>query len=307
MWKRICLLLALCFSLTLSSCGREIKPASPIASEQIPALQQKYEKYLAIVSSHQDAYGFIDTDACDSLLFSALVGVSESIVNIEKARDSDGRWHRRPDVYAECYPDSSASSISKDMLLGLMIYIWEQKRLDLARDLFQYGEDHNWVMGEGDPSRTNLSPGLQATLAELIFRMGGENHEAYRSIPAIFSGGQDGYQAHLEVLHINLRAELVNSITERDLTIVKKYYQKNPANGLFTFVYHKYTDGDQSETIAILMDEKLFPSDRAPSARDRGTEWLWQRDLDDWAPKDSDETYSGGDFVFLAAMLLRDL
>ena len=298
--------------LLLLSCGTPPNKAKhvPLSEPQRAALTDKYKLYSSLVVSQQDAQGFINTDTCDSLLFTGLLGSgigSTNTINLPAAEDNLGAWHRRPLSYPECYPDGAASTISRDMLLGVMWYSYTNKRLDIAQDLWSYGVTHNWVMGKGDVARIYFTPGLQATLAELIYRLGGENHQSARNIPQVYSQNT-GYQAHLDLLQIGLIGELTSKLDDDALSIVTYNYHRAPQNPLFSYVYHKYTDGNQTETITSLMDTSLFPNNRLPTNLDRDAPWINERDPIDWAPAPTGtplRVFSGGDLIFVAGLVLR--
>lgn len=282
-------------------------PTSQIHFKSKPkSLKKKYKTYLSLLPSVQDSNGFIDINHCDSLLFSGLLGTITK-VNIEAARDSNGMWHRRPLNYISCYPNHSKSTISRDMFIGLLWDIWKNQKLELAENLFNNGKENDWIMGEGLISRIYFTPGLQSTLAEVIYQLGGTNH-IERHIPVLIGKGNDGFAAHLDILHVLLRAELKGGKTEH-LDVINQHYKRNPNNALFTYAHHKYTDGVQDETIDILLSDKLFPSDRLPTDCDRREGWIWQRDMgDDWEPKRdcNGYTHSGGDFLLVAKLVLED-
>lgn len=286
----------------MSSCGTH-KPHSNNNIQRDSELRHKIDVYKELILNHQDSKGFIMTEECDSVLFSSLI--SEIIpVEIEVAKDQDNSWHRRPVYYENCYPDYSESEISRDMFIGIFRYIWKNKRLDLAEEIFQYGLDNNWIMGKGLISRTYLTPNMRTLLSEIIYRLGGEDHYIYRSLPILYSK-TDGFKAHLQVLNILLEGELKKELSKSRIELLKQYAEDNPRNALMTYTYHKYTDGDMSSVIDVLMDETLFPIDRLPTNHDRDTAWLWQREEVEWKPsKEGDsKEYTGGDFLFVANLI----
>lgn len=291
--------------LTLNACGwyRHDTEDSHVSDPKRDELLRKYEVYQRFSTYTQDEQGFILTDECDSLIFSSLLGTTKS-VKIETARDNQGAWHRRPLSYEECYPAYSGSSISRDMFIGVFWYIWVNRRLDLAQQIYSYGAANSWVMGEGDLSRTYMTPGLQATLAELIYRLGGEDHYVVRSVPQVYTANT-GFAAHLDVLHILLRGEMIGSVNDAELHILEQQTQRMPRNGLFSYSYHRFTDGNQDQAITTLLDSTLFPADRLPTSSDRCEPWIWQRDEgSDWQPCGGDKMYSGGDYLFLTKLIL---
>jgi len=301
------LLMLIClFALSCSNEGEE--PKAP-ETQDLTLLKEKYNTYIKLSRAYQDQHGFILTDECDSLLVTGLYGTVKGVStpDILKARDANGMWHRRPLTHPECYPDHSKSTISRDAFTGLFWFIWVNKRLKIAEELWTYGEKNDWIMGEGDITRTFINPGFKATLAELIFRLGGKNRPE-RFFPTD-KFRNNGYEAHLSALLITLNSDMRKEISSDDLDLMKYHTDRSPRNALFQFTYHKYTDGDYSSVLSTLMDEELFPSDRLPTTYDRLGDWLWARDDDvNWVP--SSTTYrehTGGDFLFMASLLIKEL
>lgn len=284
------------------------KPEDPsiIDVSLLAELETKYNTYLELYPQVQDASGFIESDHCDALLFTALLGsVSDTGIDMHAAEISPGKWTRRPLLNGidTCYPENSKSSISRDMLLGLMWWAWQTKNLSVAEDLWEYGQSHSWIMGEGDISRTFFTPNSQATLAELIYRLGGEDHYITRAIPVTLTE-TDGYQRHLTMLTILLRAEMIGRIS--DFNLVREAYKSQPRNALVGFLRAKYSNVTYDETIKLLLNTELFPLDRLPTVQDRLDPWLWNRDDGkDWLPGEGDHVHSGGDFLFIAHLILK--
>lgn len=159
-------------------------------------------------------------------------------------------------------------------------------------------------MGQGAPSRIFYTPSSQATLAELIYRLGGEDHYIARAVPQVIAKN-DGFAAHLDMAAILLRADMTGRIQNFD--IVEYHFKRQPRNSFYSFLYHRYTDGNMDNAIRGLLDESLFPADRLPTSADRKAAWLWQRDDGpDWQPRAGvPHTHSGADFLFLAALILE--
>jgi hypothetical protein len=295
--------------LFLLACGTH-KPSQPHSSAGLDALKEKHSLYTILNDHARDGDGFIYTEHCDSTLFSGLLGVVRPVL-LEAARDADGQWFRRPVIYKECFANKeSASTISRDMLLGVMVWAWFNKRLDVALDLLKYGERNDWIMGEGERSRTFFSPNLRATLAEIIFRLGGPNYRAYRALPVIFSQNED-YGAHLTMVHIFLRGEMFGSVSTSERNLITWHHNRSKQqNAFFTYLFHKYNGGDQTETINILLNESYFPADRLPTTDDTCVDWRWQRDLDSTFLQPCDEyhpkfVWSGADFLFVSYLVQR--
>ncbi|MFA5999970.1 MAG: hypothetical protein WC783_03270, partial [Candidatus Paceibacterota bacterium] len=129
-------------------------------------IKAKYDKYISLIKEAQDNHGFIESQKCDSLIFTSLVGcLPEVNVDIKAAFDSKtGTWQRRP-IERPCYPAHSKSTISRDQLLGLAWYTFYNKKLDISEQIVKYAINHAGYMGKGSLSRINIRPSLLATYA----------------------------------------------------------------------------------------------------------------------------------------------
>lgn len=314
--------LSLLIMFLAGSCAKKGESDKPPLVPLRSILEAKVAKYSEFSMNERDQYGFILSKDCDSTLFTGLYNTVPGLgVELLAARNSDGQWFRRPLVDGKdtCYPHHSASTISRDMLLGVLWSAWRNKDLSMAEDLWNYGVSHDWNMGQGDFSRTFFTTRMQGILAELIYRLGGTDHKnarAYVSItkPLIldFRRGNKGFQAHLDVLSILLYSEMRGFIKVDDKRILSIHNKRSSRNALFSYAYRKYTDGDYSVAVSLLLNPELFPDDRLPNKGDHKEPWLWQRDDgDDWLPhKDPSrhsEIHPGGDFLFVANLILSEL
>ncbi len=297
--------------LALSACG---SPHESQPSELPAALQAKRALYLDLVKSEQGLAGFIDLEACDSVLYSGLLGAAGADVTLTAARDGSGTWTRNPT--RDCYTDGgSDSTFSRDMYMGLLWYAAETKNLALVQETYDYCNAHSTNIGLGcvfgkgsilDPKYI-ISPNLVATTAELLYRLGGEDHPIARNLYTKESSGLSGFQAHLSVLHILLRGKLTGSIPQSSLDRLAEQIDRQPSNALFQLAYHKYHDGDQAAAIEGLSNEAWFPANRLPSSADRCEQYIFQRDFGaDWMPcPEENKTHSGTDFLFATKLLLE--
>jgi len=241
-------------------------------------------------------------EGCDSLLFSALGTVGGANVDILDYRNSDGQWFRTPEH--TCYLEGrSKSTISRDMLLGVYWWAWNNKRLDVLEDLWDYGLARRWKMGDGPASRTILTPLMISTLTAMIEALGGEQHGSWAKIPIYWTSEPEDFQAHLRVLHILLRKQLPTVDFNEDDTLAD-YADKQPNNALF-----QYAAGNEHRAITLLLNSPQFPNHRLPTSDDRCEEYIFQRDYgDDWQPcPDENETYLGFDLLFLSQLILGDI
>lgn len=318
--RAIFLLFVLSFLYFLLGCSTKNKPKPAVQTNLAGSLADKYAMYLNLTPSKQDAHGFILSDECDSTLFTGLLGtLKEFDVDLTKAQNQDtGQWFRRPTTGVDpCYPDHSKSSISKDMFVGILWYAWKTNNLSILRGIWQYGKSHDWYMGQGDISRVYFVPALQSTLAKMIYALGGEDHPirvlnfSVSDITGLENlaeyGRPVGFAAHLEVLMVTLLAEVEGGLRDGSLEILKYHAERQPKNALFLYAYIKYTTGDYTEAINILLQDSLFPSDRLPTCADHKEPWIWQRDYGaDWQPSVCDKVHPGGDFLFVANLILQE-
>lgn len=287
--------LALTLAFLIQSCGKsEIKSPEPVFDAE---LAERYYDYKNLIASQQDSHGFIYTEDCDALLFTALAGLALGTVDIRAAREDNGRWHRRP--AKDCYPKHSKSTISRDMLLGVMWYAYYHRDLELAENLWSYGRARHWIMGDGVRSRTQFSPSLVASLGQLIHVLGGEDHAERYLLPHFDAPGLIGFEAHLQVLNILLRLRLYGKIDEVAEQRIKEQIAREPQNPLF-----QYAAGNTSEAINLL--KRIFPAKRLPTSDDHCAPWLFQRDFGrHWEPCADGKTHSGGDLLFLGHLILN--
>ena len=297
------------------------KPKHPPVDTVSPVekLRTKHNNYLAWSSSQRDEHGWVDDTKCDGLLFNSLYAVAGGDIDIEAAQqvDEPGRWYRH--AAQDCYETGgSASTISRDMFIGLFTWIWKEKRSDLIEAIIEYGQARrdalgNWIMGDGDIFRITITPSLKATACELSYRLGGPEYKLCRALPQVFSTCSD-YECHLQALHIDLRGELRGGITDKELDRLNALTEQFPRNGLFAALRAKYTDGDMSRAIELLLDGELFPNDRLPTTQDRCTFYLFQRDEErdgspnpDWqpCPDDPPEEFAGIDFLYASSIILE--
>lgn len=266
----------------------------------------KYNLYLNLIKQTQDESGFIMATHCDAVLFSGLVGCVPGVkVDLDKAFDkATGQWHRRP-CDKPCYPAHSASTISRDMLLGILYFAYFQKRLDISEQIIKYALNNFGIMGQAKDLKTLLgrcliSPGLLGTAAWISYKLGGPSRPWLRLLPVSPSKHVVGFQAHLTVLHILLRNKLTNKNNYKE--VLAYHYKRQPNNPLFAL-----GAGDYNAAESILNDSSLWPEDRLPTNRDRAEGWIIQRDYGpNWKP-DLDDTniimHSGGDYLFLKFLL----
>lgn len=251
--------------------------------------------------------GFIGVDECDALLFSALLAVAKDVpFNIEEARDDSGQWFRRPSM--DCWNDGGAkSTISRDMFMGLFLYTLHFERGDIAKQIWQYGTSHNWSMGQADTpviaaARTLFTPATISLLAQIRYKLTGRD-AFIRHIVSVYST-VPGYRSHLSMLSIYMAGRIAGSITSLQLETLKEIKRVHPTNALAEALVARYTDGNFTRASALLL--RLYPHDRLPTSSDWCSQWVNQR-VTPSPPCDEGKTHSGGDFLFVAAIILNKI
>ena len=277
-------MLRLFLILLFVSCGKH-EPKKPTTVNADVVTKAELYKSLSKEWAHQGG--------CDSLGFTSLCklsgGCGEAVIT--DAEGEPGRWYRNPGK--ECYPNNSKSDISKDMFVMLLPYLYASGDKQNIQEIYDYGQKNGWVMGRGYLSRTLLTPPLIFLLEQMLGRWGIESD--------IKETTKAGFEKHLDAIYLINKWMVNKYIDSLQLAQIKQYKDENPSNALMQAIYHKFTDGDQSDAIAILLDESLFPRDRLPTAKDRCEEYLWQRDYgDDWKPCDKEKNHDGVDFLIAA-------
>lgn len=270
------------------------------ATEELKELR---EVYLNLVKDVQDDDGFVDTDKCDSLLHSALLGAGGATVHLSAAREESGRWLRRPQSYQECLASGgSRSTISRDMLLGVMWYAWATRDLKMAEDLWSFGESRDWKMGDSDNSadgisRIYMTPTMQATLAELIHRLGGANH-TIRKLPARNIGNQTGFRMHLELLDLILWREMTGAYSLLEIGIIDTYLARHPSNALVNYAAGRYGKADRLLRLH-------HPEGRLPTSADMCSPMAYETETLDPCPN-AGRTHAPIHYLFISSLLLKE-
>lgn len=285
--------------LLLTACGTPGRSDPKATSSATADLEARYSLYHSLAPR-----GWDSNSGCDALLFVSLLqaGLGEQ-GPVEQAQGSPGRWYRNDSLAASC-----SSDVSRDMFMGLFVWIWQFKRLDVAEEIWAYGQANNWKMGEERKdfdNRAVFTPVTIAALADLIHALGGEDH-GERHIPRVYNV-QPGFVSHLTLLQLYLRGETKGGLTEGEIDVLRAIRQHMSLNPLVHALLHRYTDGDQTAATSLLLS--IWPSERLPTSTDWSEIWRPQRSDGDpgLQPGYGDEPHSGGDFLFVAALVLGKL
>lgn len=284
--------------LFLMACSSK-KHETPERWEPPANLVEQADLYRSLAKS-----GFVEPSSCDSLLFSGLAGAAGLQVDLLSARRQDGRWERRPLSQGPCFPTLSKSSISRDMLLGVLWWAWRERRPDVLEDLFQYAVSHDLVLGEHDGSldgraRVLATPALLSVLARAVEALGGPHHRL-ADLPLVEFPVPRGFQRHLQALLVGLDREVTGSLSDHNRSLLEAAAEDDPLNPLFPAVL-----GDKDLAAELLT--KGWPAGKLPSGENWCEVWKPQRADDDPSLKPCPEkgTFSGADFLFVYSLLVR--
>jgi len=219
----------LLLAILLTACGSHPEPRSCSGQPEHVQLEQ-------------DPSGFVETHKCDSLIWSGLMSAAGYDVDMVAAEVGPGEWLRRPSNYKECYASNeSFSTISRDQLLGVYWHAWIHKDRAMLERLWDYGSANAWRMGSGRlfGADTLMNPKMISTLAQMIHRLGGDNHKA-RLVPALWSVVHDQpkyYVNRLSALHIELRRRVYGHTSKNGQNALLEMHRTWPKNPLFAWAY----------------------------------------------------------------------
>lgn len=281
---------------------------SSITIDDLTLLKDKSQRYIGLVSKYQDKDGFIMSDKCDSLLFSGLLAAARPDLSINiKAAKKDGAWNRRSTH--DCGPKfkNSRSTISRDMMLGYMWYLYKSNSLNLAIELMDELKSNFYMLkGDGTPGELFMLPAYMNTLAEMIKKLGGKEYNLELLMPASFQSKPEGYVAHLTVWHIHLRGQILGEIPSKNKEILDFLTNKNPKNPLFVALQSHYSNGNQSEAIKLLMDTQEWPNYKLPTTSNHCDDWPIQREYTDrdWGVCTPMKIHTGMELVIIYELIL---
>lgn len=296
------------FIFCISSCGVSPMTHKQISVSSMEKLETRTELYRSRATNGWQSYSKSD----DGLLFACLSAVAlNREFAVELARNPDGQWFRNPGAVLAPL-EQGHSTISRDMFTGLFMYILHFQRLDLAEQIWEYGEARGWKMGEETrefDNRVYFTPTMISLLARIIHHLGGTDHYLARLIPQVYST-IPGYESHLSLLTIQMIGNIQGHIGLLELGALNKILKHMAHNPLAQALFHKYTDGDQSIATELLLD--IWPSDRLPNKKqDWCEDWRTQRSDGDTGfglcPKERNPQHSGADFLYVSALIQGDI
>jgi len=192
--------------------------------------------------------------------------------------------------WKRCQP--AGSTISKDMINGILWYAWRYKRLDIIQNLARNGK----VQGYGSVSTVNLTVGLRAAIAYLEYKLGGRCRWWW--FPLWFDIGltPTNYEAHLQMINIALKQEVGFPLYPQEVAAMHRQAKRVPWNPLFLTIVGKLDEAKEAFNNPL-----LFTNERLPTNRDRKASWVIQRDSESDLSPVIDKPFKehhGGDYIF---------
>ena len=297
----------LIFLLLLVSCRRvhlNKKTSNPTAE-----LVAKKHTYCELSKPEYELNDYV-VSKCDGVLFTGLHAIGCDYASISLFEDN-GRWYRDPEHKCGPTHGGASSTISKDMLTGILTYMWWSKDLAAINRMIEYGKANSWVMGECVDTVTTISKCIMSPgQISLLYDMQAGLKLGTGTTTSSADGSSDantGFAAHLDILFILLPGSVHNAISDSELQTLKEQSERQPKNALYQAAYHKFKDGDQTIAISLLQDISKFPVDKLPTLQDNYcTEYLYQRDdtPKDWDPcPASTGVLSGTDLIFATTII----
>jgi len=312
------LLLPYIMAIALGACNKGKHEQTPITSTPSEALAAKKQLYCELSAERIKAQGYAG-GKCDGLLFTSLRGIGCGDIGISAFQTDEGRWFRNPEkdcfvvdpVTGEKKNQGADSSISKDMMIGAMSYMWFKKDKRAVDGTIAYGKAHNWVLGDGADavavlSKCVLSPNLISRLFDIDKGLGNSNLRDDAELASEQIPVNTGFRAHLDIVDILLGGSVHGSLSDMEFSTLKAQAERQPRNALYVAALAHFNGGDMQPAIDLLLDPTLFPPDRLPTSSEYCTDYLYQRDdtLKDWGPcTDRDEVHDGTDFAFAASVI----
>ncbi len=224
-----------------------------------------------IATSADSESGWPSAVDCDGTLWAGLASAAGAEgVKIERAEYDPGRIERRPTA---CWPGSSHSSISQDMLTGYLWALWRKGDLPALTRLATYGEAHaikvgpaviGWIMGEppAEVGSVVARPNIIGMVGRMLFILSdGTDARSYRSYPSLYPPVERDFERHIATLGILLYGEV--AARQSDLFALsidgemKKRLEENvaydPSDAFFQAALSVYS-GDASAAESLLKD-----------------------------------------------------
>jgi hypothetical protein len=278
------------------SCGyfASRKPSDPKPNRNAE-FRAAYDDLLATTDFGET--GWPSVDDCDGLLWAGIASAGGVSVDLTLSEYEAGEWHRRPPPACWDGEDNGArSTISNDMIIGLLWGLWRARDLTNLTEFADYAIEHDYVIGEPFPamaSRVVLKPNQMSLLGRAIYAASyGATDYAMRRLPPFYAPAGEDYERHIQALGIALTGEINEALADRSLdatydgvalltlpeallTRLDALIDAEPTNPLYHAIRGIYT-GDFSTAISLWLDPKT-PIPSYVRGRDPQAYWRSER------------------------------
>lgn len=259
------------------------------ASERRAELAAKYNSKLAeAVGIRDPKTGWLTPDDCDGMLWTGKYAAASHVEGVDiRAAEypaEAGRFNRRPAPFCEAGA-GSASSWSRDMGNGLLLYAWGKGQLDVLQRHAAYGKRQNWKMGQPTADgRTIYTPSMIGRLYTVIYALGGEDSPA-RAWPTVYTAGLENYEAHMQMIDIWLRSEIEArrsaehkpSVSDTMLKRVREHAAREPQCPMYQAMLGVF-EGDLSHATDLLLQDTYVCEYGRDNQRQILADWVWTAD-----------------------------
>ena len=180
------------------------------------------------------------------------------------------------------------------MISGWLFASTHQMRLDL----YDYANARGLKIGDGPADTVFLTPNFMNTLAITVGKG--------RVMEELWVDPIKTHQRHVVALNAIYRNLTSNTGLKETIKVMKTFKHRDPNNLLFFYFLAKHGKAPMTQLIDALLASHFFPDDRLPESRDRCATWVWEKDVLREPCPEQGKTHSGGDFMFLATLILGD-
>jgi hypothetical protein len=235
-----------------------VDPVPAVPVELIEQAKEQHQLRLELAEARRDpSNGWLTPDDCDGLLWSGKYG---AVVGFDpyaaEYPDQPGRFARRPVERGLCYTDEGVeqgakSSCSRDQAMGLIAYAVQQNNPEVLQAHYDFVKSNNWKCGEGQLSATYYNPFFRGFLEAVMDGLA--LVQPRWPAESEYFAGLDDYEAHLQMLNIDIRQTIEGSVTEAMLARIVEHSDREPGNPFFWYLRGKYS-GDMAPAVKACVD-----------------------------------------------------
>lgn len=253
----------LILSLLIASCAtKEVEESQKDLPVEVFDMQKKRVEKLQEIG-HE---GWVIYNDCDAALWSYK---AQSVICDKDFSDRGSELSDYPGLFSRsptriCYDRKEKKDVgskttwSGDMGLGLTLYSIGCGKKDLLLDHFNAVRANDWISGFGETdavaSRAFYRPSIRASILTALNGLG-EKYNALQDADTFLPGQRD-YEAHLQLLKIEIHMRSKGELKEFMFKRVKEQFNRVPTDPYFAAMY-AVTSGDWAKAIELCSKETL--------------------------------------------------